>query len=318
VRILVMGAGAVGGYFGARLAAAGSSPDRSGTPAHPVDVRFVARGEHLAALQRHGLVVHTPTGDLSLSTVQAYGSPAEAGPADLILVAVKSYDTAAAAEALKPATRPDTIVLSLQNGVENEEILERTLELPPLLRGLTQIGSELMSPGRIRYFARGTIIFGEPDGARTTRTTTVADVFSQAGISVHVSRDIRVRQWDKLGWNAGFNAVTTLTRQTVAQAIDEPDTRRLIADAMAEVAAVAGAQGIRCDASRIQTVIEDSRTGLGDFKTSMLQDHERGRRLEDDAINGAVVRAADRAGVPAPINRTLWTLLGHLPGRVPV
>jgi len=301
-----MGTGAVGGYFGARLAAAA------------LDVCFVARGENLAALRRRGLLVHTPTGDIVLPRVWATSDPAEAYPADLVLVAVKAYDTPTAAEALRPAVNPDrSIVLSLQNGVENEEILARALGLPPLLLALTQIGSELIGPGELRYHARGTIVFGEAGGEESARVRTLAAAFTQAGIPHHVSRNVRVRLWDKLAWNAGFNAVTTLTGQTVAEAVDDPDTHRVIADTMAEVAAVAAAQGIACDPSRIPAVLEESRTGLGAFKTSMLQDREHGRRLEYDAINGAVLRAAERARMDAPLNRLLWTLLRRLPTGAP-
>jgi len=299
-----MGTGAVGGYFGARLAAAG------------LDVCFVARGENLAALRQRGLVVHTPTGDILLPEVWSTSNPADAYPADLILVAVKAYDTLAAAEALRPAVSPEaSIVLSLQNGVENEEILARTLGFPPLLLALTQIGSELIGPGEVRYYARGTIIFGEAGGEESPRARQLAAVFTRAGIANHVSRNIRVRLWDKLAWNAGFNAVTTLTGQTVAEALDDPDTHRVIADTMAEVARVAAAQGIPCDPTRIPGVLEESRAGLGAFKTSMLQDRERGRRLEYDAISGAVIRAAERAGIEAPLNRLLWTLLRRLDRR---
>lgn len=299
-----MGTGAVGGYFGARLAAAG------------LDVCFVARGENLAALRQRGLVVHTPTGDILLPEVWSTSNPADAYPADLILVAVKAYDTLAAAEALRPAVSPEaSIVLSLQNGVENEEILARTLGFPPLLLALTQIGSELIGPGEVRYYARGTIIFGEAGGGESSRARQLAAVFTRAGTPHRVSRNIRVRLWDKLAWNAGFNAVTTLTGQTVAEALDDPDTHRVIADTMAEVARVAAAQGIPCDPTRIPGVLEESRAGLGAFKTSMLQDRERGRRLEYDAISGAVIRAAERAGIEAPLNRLLWTLLRRLDRR---
>jgi 2-dehydropantoate 2-reductase len=295
-----MGTGAVGGYFGARLAAAG------------LDVCFVARGENLAALRQRGLVVHTPTGDIAVPRVWATPDPGEAYPADLILVAVKAYDTPAAAEALRPAVTEASMALSLQNGVENEEILARVLGLPPLLLALTQIGSELIGPGEVRYYARGTIVFGEAAGEETPRVRRLAALFTNAGIPHHASRNIRVRLWDKLAWNAGFNAVTTLTGQTVAEAVDDLDTHRLIADTMAEVAHVAAAQGIPCDPARIPAVLEESRAGLGAFKTSMLQDREHGRRLEHDAINGAVLRAAERTGTDAPLNRLLWTLLRRL------
>lgn len=295
-----MGAGAVGGYFGARLAAAG------------LDVVFVARGENLVALRRHGLIVHTPTGDISLPRIQATDDPANAGRADIVLVTVKAHDTDQAAAALQPVVGPDTIVLSLQNGIENEEILARALNLSPLLLALTQIGTALVAPGEVQYYSRGTIVFGEPDGTESPRARSLASVLTRAGIPYHLSRNMAVRLWDKLQWNAGFNAVTTFTGQTVAEAVDDQDTRSLIADTMAEVAAVAVAQGIPCDPGRIPAVLEESRSGLGNFKTSMLQDRERGRRLEYDAINGAVLRAANRVGTRAPINHTLWTLLRRL------
>ncbi len=296
-----MGTGAVGGYFGARLASAG------------LDVCFVARGENLAALRERGLRLHTPDGDIILPEVWATSDPAEAHPADLILVAVKAYDTPAAADALRPAvSRETTTVLSLQNGVENEGILARVLGLPPLLLALTQIGSELIGPGEVRYYARGTIVFGEAGGEETPRVRDLAASLGRAGIPHHVSRNVRMRVWDKLAWNAGFNAVTTLTGQTVAEAVDDPDTCQVIADTMAEVARVAAAQGIPCDPSRIPGILTESRTGLGTFKTSMLQDREHGRRLEYDAINGAVIRAAERAGIEAPLNRLLCALLRRL------
>jgi 2-dehydropantoate 2-reductase len=300
VKIIVMGTGGVGGYFGARLAAAG------------LEVWFVARGRNLTALRERGLVVRTPTGDVALPAVRAVEWPADAGRGDLILVCVKTYDTEAAAAALRPAVGPDTIVLSLQNGIENEEVLAHVLGLPPLLLALTQIGAELVGPGEVRYYSRGTIVFGEPDGSESPRARSVAALFERAAVPYRLSRRIRIRVWDKLAWNAGFNAVTALTRQTVAGAMAHPGSRAVVAAAMAEVAAVANAQGIGCDPARIEAVLEESRSGLADFKTSMLQDLERGRRLEHDALNGAVLRAADRCGVAVPVNRTLWGLLARL------
>ncbi len=293
-----MGTGAVGGYFGARLAAAG------------LNVCFVARGRNLAALRHHGLVVRTPDGDTVLRDIQATDAPGDAGRVDLVLVSVKTYDTEAAARALRPAVGPQTTVLSLQNGIENEAILARTLGLPPLLLAITQIGAELIAPAEVRYYARGSIVFGEPGGETTDRVRVLADVFARTGIPHRVSGRIQVRVWEKLGWNAAFNAVSALTRRTVAGLLEHPETRRLLTETMEEVAAVAAAQGIALDAGRIPAVLDESLQALGSFKTSMLQDLERGRPLEHDALNGAVVRAAERVGVPAPINRTLCTLLG--------
>jgi 2-dehydropantoate 2-reductase len=147
VRVLVLGAGAVGGYLGARLAEGGH------------DVTLVARGENLAALQRDGLVLQLPDGTRRLPDVRAVGDPALAPPPELVLVCVKSYDTAAAGRALRPVIARDTIVLSLQNGVENEAVLADGLGLPPLLVGLTFIGVELVAPGTVHYTGRGEILF---------------------------------------------------------------------------------------------------------------------------------------------------------------
>jgi 2-dehydropantoate 2-reductase len=300
VRVLVLGTGAVGGYFGA-LATRGGH-----------DVTFVARGATLDALRQNGLVVHLGTETLRLASVRAVREPAEAPGADLVLVCVKSYDTVAAAAALRPALGPDTAILSLQNGIENEAILARELGLPPLMVALTRIGVAVVAPGVIEYSGRGTIVFGEPDGRVTPRAERVADAFATAGIPHQLRDDILVAAWEKLAWNAGFNAVSTLTRATVAELLEQPAARDLVVAAMEEVDAVAEALGIPVRRRRTPAVLEDSRTGLPDFRTSMLQDLLRGRRLEHDALNGAVVRAARRAGVAAPVNRALLALLARL------
>src|SRR6266849_2623109 len=213
MRILVHGAGAVGGYFGALLARGGH------------EVTFVARGENLAALRARGLTVRLGTETLHLSPVRAVADPGEAPRPDLVLVCVKSYDTPAAALALRPAVGLDTIVLSLQNGVENEDILARALGLPPLMVALTRIGVALVAPATVDYSGRGTILFGEPDGSESPRARRAAEAFAAAGVPYELRRDILVAAWEKLAWNAGFNAVTTLTRSTVAEVLAEPASR---------------------------------------------------------------------------------------------
>jgi 2-dehydropantoate 2-reductase len=300
MRILVLGAGAVGGYFGVLLARGGH------------DVTFVARGETLAALRRHGLTVLAGSETIRLVPVRAVADPAAAPAPDLVLVCVKSYDTAGAAAALRPAVGPDTIVLSLQNGIENEELLARALALPPLMIALTQIGVERAAPATVRYRGRGTILFGEPDGRESARARRTAEALAAAGVPHQLRAEILVAAWEKLAWNAGFNAVTTLTQSTVAEALALPASREVIVRAMEEVDAVATALGIAVRRGRTAAVLEESRSGLPDFQTSMLQDLRQGRRLEHDALNGAVVRAAARAGVPVPVNATLAALLARL------
>jgi len=300
MRVLVFGAGAVGGYFGARLAESGH------------DVTFVARGANLDALRRDGLTIRLADRTLHLSPVRAVGEPADAPPPDLVLVCVKSYDTAAAAAALRPVVNADTILLSLQNGIENEDILARELALPPLMVACTRIGVALVAPATIEYSGRGTIVFGEVDGRETPRARRVAASFAAAGVPYELRSDVLVPAWEKLAWNAGFNAVTALTQATVAEALAQPASRELIVAAMEEADAVATALGIPVRRTRTAAVLADSVAGLPDFETSMLQDYRRGRRLEHDALNGAVVRAAARVGVAVPVNLLLLALLARL------
>jgi 2-dehydropantoate 2-reductase len=300
MRILVFGTGAVGGYFGARLARGGH------------DVTFVARGENLTALRRDGLTVRLEGETLRVAPVRAVPDPADAPRPELVLVCVKSHDTPAAAAALRPVVGPDTVVLSLQNGVENEDTLARTLGLPPLLVALTRIGVALAAPATVDYSGRGEILFGEPDGSESPRARRVARALEAAGVPYQLRHDVLVTAWEKLAWNAGFNAVTTLTRTTVAEALAHPASRALVVAAMEETDAVATALGIPVRRTRTDKVLGDSLAGLPDFQTSMLQDLLRGRRLEHDALNGAVVRAGSRTGVPVPVNRLLAALLARL------
>jgi 2-dehydropantoate 2-reductase len=300
VRVLVLGAGAVGGYFGARLAGGGH------------DVTLVARGANLEALRRDGLVLELPGETRHLAGIAAVGDPAEAPPPEVVLVCVKSYDTAAAAASLRPVVRPDTVLLSLQNGVENEAVLAEVLGLPSLLVGLTFIGVELVAPGTVYYTGRGEILFGEPDGSESPRARRLADAFAAAGVPHQLRRDILVVAWEKLAWNAAFNAVTTLTGATVGAALALPASRALVLATMIETDAVATGAGISVRRERLARVLAESADQMADFATSMLQDLRRGRRLEHDALNGAVVRAAARTGVPAPLNRTLLGLLARL------
>ena len=300
MRVLVLGAGAVGGYFGARLAEGGH------------DVTFVARGDNLDALRRDGLTVRLADRTVHLSPVHAVREPADAPRPALVLVCVKSHDTPAAAAALRPVVSADTIVLSLQNGIENEEIIARELAIPPLMVACTRIGVALVAPATIEYSGRGTIVFGEVDGRETPRARQVAATLAAAGVPYELRSDILVPAWEKLAWNAGFNAVTTLTQATVAQVMAQPASRGLVVATMEEVDAVATALGVPVRRSRTEAVLADSVAGLPDFETSMLQDYRRGRRLEHDALNGAVVRAAARVGISVPVNRVLLALLARL------
>lgn len=300
MRILIAGAGGVGGYFGALLGRAGH------------DVIFLARGANLAALRARGLTVESVDGDFHVAVPTATGTLTGAAPVEIALVAVKSYDTAAIAAQIAPVVRRDTIVLSLQNGVENESLLAAALDLPPLMGAMTHIGAELTAPGVIRHVADGTIFFGEMTGHETPRARTLAELFARAGVRHQLSPNILTLLWEKLAWNAAHNAVTALTRSTAAEAARLPATAAVIRAAMHEVVAVARAQGIALDPAWVDPTIAYSRDHLDGLRTSMLQDLERGRRLEHDALNGAVIRFGDAVGFATPVNRTLFGLLERL------
>jgi len=301
-RVLVVGAGGVGGYYGARLAAAGCA------------VTLVARGAHAAAIGAHGLRVRYPDGSESSHRVTVCENPAGTGVADLILVAVKSYDTEHAARLLEPCAGSETIVLSLQNGPENEEVIARVAGLSPLLLAVTYIGSEIAEPGVIAYSGAAEIVFGEGDGTRSARAERLSSWLGQAEIAHRLAPRVLRFVWDKLAWNCAFNAVTALTRRTVSEVLERHSGATLIRDTMREAFHVAHGLGIDVPA-RIDASIEHSRKVLPDFRTSMLQDLERGKRLEWDALNGAVVRAGKRSGVATPLNATLAQLLATIDPR---
>ena len=300
MRILIAGAGAVGGFFGGLLARAGH------------DVVFLARGANLETLRSRGLTVESVDGDFTVPHPHATETVDGISPVEVAIVAVKSYDTAAAAARIAPVVTPETTVLSLQNGVENESVLAAALGLPPLLGAMTHIGAELVAPGVVRHVGQGIIYFGEITGHETPRARALEALFASAGVQHQLATDILARLWDKLAWNASYNAVTALTRSTPGEIARVPATLALVRDTIAEVYAVARAQGIALDDAHIESVLTMSREKLPTLRTSMLQDVERGRRLEHDALNGAVIRMGEAVGVPTPVNRALYALLTQL------
>lgn len=298
MRIGIMGAGAVGSYFGARLAKAGN------------DVVFIARGNHFQKIRREGLKVRSIDGDFQIF-LKATETPAVAGVCDLILFAVKSQDTEAAARGMEPMMGEDTLVLSLQNGVENEEILSRLLGAKHVLGGLCYVGARIDRPGEVIHSAAGRVVVGEFDGRRTIRLAMVERVFEEAGVPVRVSDDIVLDQWKKLCWNLAFNSLSALTRGTVGELLAHEGCRELVRKAIAEAVAVAVNRGVELPRDFPDRVIAENEI-FKDLKTSMLQDVEKGRRLEIDALNGFVCRQGRAAGIETPVNDTIYALVSCL------
>lgn len=296
MRILIMGAGAVGAYFGARLQAAGE------------DVVFCARGANLAAMREKGLKITSYLGDLHLR-VKATDDPSQFGPYDLVLFCVKAYDTDAAAAQLRGCLAPGGVVLTLQNGIESEERLSRLFGRESVMGGNARVGVELVAPGEVVHSTTGTIDFGELNQGETPRARTIAEIFKRAGILGELTGSLRTARWDKLMWNASFNTVSALTRRRVGDVLADPDGHKLVRTLMEEVRKVACADGCEIPPQRVDQFIRHSEHALKTLKTSTLQDLERGKRLEYDALSGAVVRAARRLNVAVPAMETVNTLL---------
>ena len=294
-----MGSGAVGGYFGAKLAVAGN------------EVIFIARGAHLKAMRNTGLRIVSPSGDLHIQAASFAASPAEAASVDLVLFCVKSYDTETAGATLGPLIGAQTKILSLQNGVDNPAKLARLWGAERILAGVAYVGAQLDSPGLIRHSSGGKIIYGPLDGAINAPLNLIERTLSTADIACAVSDHIYKVQWAKLLWNAPFCAISCLARSNTQQIVESKVLTQLSMDCMAEVRAAALLQGIELAPALFDETIAFSRS-LGPFKPSMLQDLEAGKRLECDAFNGIVVRLLEQAGQPAPINRVFNSLLQQI------
>lgn len=299
MRVAVMGAGAVGGYFGAKLATAGH------------DVSFIARGEHLEAMQRHGLTVESFQGDLHVQESVFTAHPAQIASVDLVLFCVKSYDTIAAVKEIAPFVGGETQILSLQNGVDNADKISQFWGNERTLGGVVYIGAAIARPAVIKHSSGGKIVFGALDGVIRETAQRVEQTLLAAGIPCESSRQIRKAQWRKLLWNAPFCAISCLTRATVKDIIESDSLRRLAVDCMMEVRDAASTQGVQLERALLDETLAFSNS-LGDFKPSMLQDLEARKALEYEAFNGIVVDLLHQTGKPAPINRVFYSTLGYI------
>ena len=295
MRIAVMGSGAIGGYFGARLARAGE------------DVVFIARGAQLRALQTGGLRVESGLGDFTVAPVQATDDPRTVGPVDAVLVCVKAWQVPEAAVALRPLLAPATAVVPLLNGVEAVPQLAAVLGPDSVLGGLCVVISEAPAPGLIRHGgAEPSVAFGELDGQRTPRVAQLAAAFARAGVRVEIPADIQAALWEKLLFVAGWGGVGAITRAPVGLLRAWPETRALLAEVMTEIAAVAGARGARLAADMVDAKLAALDALPPGATTSMQRDLMAGRPSELDAQTGAVVRLGAAAGVPTPANRVIY------------
>ncbi len=299
-RVAVLGVGAVGGYFAAVLARRG------------VHVTALARAAQVEAIRRDGVVVVESGGEWR-ARLDATDDPRAAREAQLVLLAVKSGDTSAASEQLRPHLRPDTPVLSLQNGVDNAERIARVIP-NPVYAAVVYVGAEADAPGRIRHTGRGDLVIGLPRNVRAVADpagdlAAISRIFEGAGVRCPVSDDIDAALWTKLAINCGCNAISALLNARYGAMLDDPATRDLMERIVRETVAIAIADGVRLDADSLVQAVWNVAGAMRMQQSSTAQDLQRGKATEIDALNGFVVRRAETLGRDAPINRTLHALV---------
>ncbi|MGI9147368.1 MAG: ketopantoate reductase family protein [Chloroflexota bacterium] len=299
MKVAVVGAGGVGSVFGGRLAAAG----------HEVWLVH-RRREVVEALRSHGLQLEAANGGhTERIALQATDSTSEIGEVDLALILTKSTSTRAAAEASRCILGADSVALTLQNGLGNLEIMAEVLGSKRVLLGMTYAGASLVGPGRVRHTAIGQTFVGEPTGQHSLRADHVARTFSNAGMPTQATDRLWEMVWGKLVINAAMNATCALTGASGEAALRSGSASAWLDLVAEETAAVAAALGISLPypdaAARVRKHCQD----VGQSKPSMLQDMERGRPTEIEAINGSIVREGARLGVPTPHNQALLLLV---------
>jgi 2-dehydropantoate 2-reductase len=286
----VVGAGGVGGYFAAVLARAGYS------------VSVVARGAQLEAIRREGLRIISPKGDFTTKVAKASNNPADIGPVDAVILAVKAWQVTEAGSTMKPLLTPLTKVLPLENGVEATEQLQQVLGPAHPLIGLCRIIASVESPGCIRHGGlEPTVALGEPDGsALSENALALAVALKTAGVTVQTPPDIHAALWEKLIFIAAVSGAGAVARSTIGEVRNCPPTRELLRQLMEEVATVARSRGIHLTEDVVSRALTFVDSSPGDGTASMQRDIAAGRPSELEAIVGAVVRFGDQAGVPTP------------------
>ena len=304
----MIGAGGVGGFFGGRLAHAG------------YDVTFVARGRHLEAMRREGLVIESDAHeDIRVTGVKATSDPASIGRVDLVVIAVKLWDTESAARAVRPVVGPDTAVLSLQNGVIKDDILRREFGAGAVMGGVGYVATHIARPGVIRQTGKlQRLIVGEYDGRRSERAQWLVDALLKAGVQAELAADIRRTLWEKYTFLVGLSGTTATMRVPIGAVRTNPQTRAFLLDLMKEVVAVGRAHGVSLPEGYAEERLKFADSVSPDMTSSMHHDLERGNPLEVEWLSGGVVQLGRQVGVATPANRAVWDILAlHAQGKKP-
>jgi 2-dehydropantoate 2-reductase len=304
MKIAAMGAGGVGGYFGARLQQAGH------------EVTFFARGRHLQALQKDGLAVESAHGNARLK-VHVLEDPREAGVADVVLFAVKLWDTESAAERLRPVVGKDTVVIPFQNGVESTERVGKILGKEKVLGGAAYIGTRIKAPGVIEHSGQmARLQFGPVLPSQRAAAERFLSVCKAAGIQAEIPGDIVRASWEKFAFLVALSSATAVSRMPIGVVRADPDLRWLLEQAMRETWRVGRARGVALAEDYVESRMKFADGLHADMKASLLHDLEAGGRLEAPWLCGAVARMALEAGFEAPVNRSVYAALKpYLEGR---
>lgn len=298
MRIAVMGAGAVGGYFGALLAQAGH------------EVAFIARGAHMQAMRDKGLAIDGPKGRVEVKNIEVTDDPAAIVPCDVTLFCVKTYDTESAAEAIRPLVAKGGVVISLQNGVDGQDRIGKVLGEDKVMGGLAMVSGVISEPGVIKTISEmSSLRFGEANGSSSPRATAFADACAKAGFNAEIMPDIRSAQWQKFVGLATNAALTSLIRLPAGNIYHDDELLGLTRRALTEVADVAKAQNIALPADIVERAMKLHQNFPRTMYASMYHDHARGRRTELESLSGLVVRRGRQYGVPTPVHEMAYLCL---------
>ena len=297
MRIAIVGAGAVGGYFGGLLARAGN------------EVTLLARGEHLEAIRRNDLEVRSNWGNFNVA-VQATDDPADVGPVDLAFLTVKTYQNAAAIPSMAPLMGSATSVITLQNGVEAYKEVGRAYGMERVLPGAAYIETHLAEPGIVEQVGDVVrIVFGEADGSTTLRALDIQETLRAADINSELADDVLKALWTKFIFIATLAGVTSTSRASMDPLLADPESRAMVLACLREIEAVGRAEGVSLDADVVDKIMAYMESTAKDLHASMHTDLELGRPLELEALNGTVVRLGREHSIPTPVNDVLYSLL---------
>jgi 2-dehydropantoate 2-reductase len=297
MRIAIMGSGGLGGYFGARLAHGGA------------DVHFIARGKHLEAMRSAGLRIEGPE-PMHLATVKATDDPAQVGVVDVVMLAVKLWDTEQAIEQMRPMIGPDTVVISFQNGVLKDQYLRAAFDARQIMGGVGYVATTIAAPGVIRQTGpMQRLLFGEFDGTRSARGEALLAACLAGGIKAEFSDHILREIWQKFVFLVGLSGTTTTIRKTIGPIRSHPQTRAFLVDVMREVVAVGRAHGVPLPENYAEVRLQLADDVSPEMTSSMHHDLERGNRLEVRWLAGGVVELGHAKNVPTPLNRAIADIL---------